>query len=61
VERNKVKRRLREMLRVIHNSAPLAGDAIVVAGPRAYAASFDALRDELDVIWRRAASRVGPA
>lgn len=57
VERNKVKRRLREVLRLIRQATPLHGDAVVVAGPRAYSASFDDLREELSSIWQRAASQ----
>lgn len=58
VERNKVKRRLREMLRHIRVATPLQGEAIVVAGPRAYGASFETLRDELISLWTRAATQV---
>jgi ribonuclease P protein component len=57
VERNKVKRRLREVIRVVRAATPLKGDSVVVAGPRAYTASFDALQRELTTIWNRAAVR----
>lgn len=56
VERNKVKRRLREVIRVVRAETPLNGDSVIVAGPRAYLASFDALQRELITIWNLAAT-----
>jgi ribonuclease P protein component len=57
VKRNLVKRRLRELVRSSHAELPLQGEMLVIAGPRAYAAGFDALRQDLSAVWRRAAGR----
>src|SRR5688500_16169925 len=49
VDRNRLKRRLREIVRqeILPVVPTLAADLIVRAGPRPYAASFETLRDEL--------------
>jgi ribonuclease P protein component len=54
VARNLVKRRIRELVRETVEAAPQFSDAIIFAGPRAYRASFDALRQDLGSLWRRA-------
>jgi ribonuclease P protein component len=55
VDRNLVKRRLRELVRASRAEVPLHGELLVIAGPRAYGATFDALRQDLSGVWRRAA------
>ena len=48
VERNRLKRRLREIIRLeILPLMSIPADVVVRAGPRAYAASFETLRAEL--------------
>jgi len=49
VERNRLKRRLREIVRceILPLVPALAGDVVVRAGPRAYEATFEMLRTEL--------------
>jgi len=49
VERNRLKRRLREILRceILPLVPMLAADVVVRAGPRAYEATFETLRTEL--------------
>jgi ribonuclease P protein component len=49
VERNRLKRRLREIARreILPLIPNLAVDLVVRAGPRAYEATFDMLRHEL--------------
>ncbi len=54
VERNRLKRRLREIVRreiLPHVLTP--ADIVIRAGPRAYAASFETLRTELTTGMRR--------
>lgn len=60
VERNRLKRRLRELLRlellhVLHN-LPLAQDIVVRAGPKAYSRNFAELKSEMQYIVRRITS-----
>jgi ribonuclease P protein component len=58
VERNRLKRRLREIIR--QDILPLISvpvDIVVRAGPRAYEASFDMLRTELTTGVRRVTDR----
>jgi ribonuclease P protein component len=55
VERNKLKRRLREMIRLARADATPGGDTVIVAGPRAYNTSLEALKREFSALWRRAA------
>jgi ribonuclease P protein component len=52
VDRNRVKRRLRELVRRewISHSRGTARDIVIRALPAAYRATFDALRSELDVL-----------
>jgi ribonuclease P protein component len=49
VERNRLKRRLREIVRqeILPAIPTLAADLVVRAGPRAYEATFEMLRTEL--------------
>ena len=50
VDRNRLKRRLREIIRrEILPLVSIAVDIVVRAGPRAYEASFDTLRTELTI------------
>ena len=54
VVRNRIKRRLRELVRTV-DGEPLAGqDVVIVARPPAAEASFEALRKELSDLWKRA-------
>jgi ribonuclease P protein component len=50
VERNRVKRRLREVsrTRLLPTLAGVAGDVVIRARPEAYAASFEALVRQLE-------------
>jgi ribonuclease P protein component len=57
VKRNLVKRRLRELVRASRVQLPVTGEMLVIAGPRAYDAGFDALRRDLTAVWQRAAGR----
>ncbi len=60
VERNRLKRRLREIVRQdILPSVSVAADIVVRVGPRAYEASFETLRTELMAGVRRVAIRGG--
>jgi len=55
VERNRLKRRLREIVRLdILPGISIAADIVVRAGPHAYDAAFDILRAELITGVRRA-------
>ena len=54
VERNLVKRRLREIVRTEGLFSASVGAMVVFALPGAYRASFDALRIELTALCRRA-------
>jgi ribonuclease P protein component len=60
VERNRLKRRLREIVRLdILPRIPGAVDIVVRAGPRAYDASYDVLRAELTTGVRRLTGTAG--
>lgn len=60
VERNRLKRRLREIIRrEILPLISIAVDIVVRAGPRAYEASFDTLRTELMIGVFRVTDRSG--
>jgi len=60
VERNRLKRRLREIIRLeILPLVSMPADIVVRAGPRAYGASFDMLRTELIAGISRVAGRSG--
>jgi ribonuclease P protein component len=54
VDRNKVKRRIREIVRTERLVRPELGEMVIFALPAAYAASFDALREELTTLCKRA-------
>lgn len=54
VDRNRIKRRLREIVRTERLVASGAGTMVVFALPAAYGASFDTLRNELTALCRRA-------
>ena len=60
VDRNRVKRRLRELARI--RILPLVGsiDVLLRAKPEAYGASFDQLSTEVDAVARWAAGIVSP-
>jgi len=60
VDRNRVKRRLRELART--RILPLVGsiDVLLRAKPEAYGASFDQLSTEVDAVARWAAVIVSP-
>jgi ribonuclease P protein component len=60
VDRNRVKRRLRELART--RILPLVGsiDVLLRAKPEAYGASFDQLSTEVDAVARWAAGIVSP-
>jgi ribonuclease P protein component len=57
VARNLVKRRLRELMRQWVVELPLSRDVLILAGPRAYGATFAKLGAELAAAWRRAAAQ----
>jgi ribonuclease P protein component len=61
VERNLLKRRLREIVRceILPVILPLAADLVIRAGPHAYGATFDMLRTELTTGVRKLVER-GP-
>ena len=63
MERNRLKRRLRELVRceVLPLLPDLGADLVVRAGPRAYAAGFDELRTELKAGVHQAVTRGRPA
>ena len=63
VERNRLKRRLRELVRceILPLLPDLSADLVVRAGPRAYAAEFDVLRTELKAGVDQAVTRSRPA
>lgn len=54
VDRNLVKRRLREIVRTEQLARATSGELVVFALPAAYNASFDRLRDELMKLFRKA-------
>lgn len=54
VERNRVKRRLREIVRTQRMVSASLGTMVVLALPAAYGASFGALRTELCELYQRA-------
>ena len=54
VDRNRVKRRLREIIRTDRLMFRALGTAVVFALPGAYHAAFEELRTELDMLCRRA-------
>ena len=53
VERNRVKRRLREIVRLRRSAAVLTGTMVVFALPSAYGASFEELGSELTELCQR--------
>ena len=53
VERNRLKRRLREIVRQDVLPAERGVDLIVRTAPAAYSVTFDDLRSELDAAFRR--------
>ena len=56
VDRNRIKRRLREIVRTERLVSPALGAVVVFALPAAYGVTFDALRAELITLCRRASS-----
>lgn len=63
VERNRLKRRLREIVRreILPLVPALAADLVVRAGPRAYEATFEMLRIELKTgVQQATTSRLAP-
>jgi ribonuclease P protein component len=63
VERNRLKRRLRELVRceILPLLPELRADLVIRTGPRAYAAEFDVLRTELKAGVDQAVTRIGSA
>jgi len=57
VARNRLKRRLRELVRVELLATLGASDVLIRARPDAYRAAFLALRDDIRAIERRVANR----
>lgn len=61
VQRNLVKRRLRELARTELGVTPAGVDVVVRANPGAAEATYDDLRSTLNPLWHRAVRRVGSA
>jgi len=56
VVRNRIKRRLRELVRPLAESTQAGRDVVIVARARAIDADPARLRDELQVLWARSVS-----
>ncbi len=52
--RNRVKRRLRELTRLLAINTQAGQDVVIVARARAIRAEYARLKEELEVLWTRA-------
>jgi ribonuclease P protein component len=53
VVRNRIKRRLRELMRPLLRRASGGRDVVIVARPRAVDAEFARLRQEIEMLWSK--------
>ncbi len=57
VVRNRIKRRLRELVRPLAQSTQAGLDVVIVARPSAIDAEYARLRQDLDALWTRSVTR----
>lgn len=60
VVRNRIKRRLRELVRPLAQSTEAGRDVVIVARPSAIEAEYARLRDDLSALWSQSVTRRTP-